>query len=748
MAEEEEEIELENKDEEEKVEKENEKLIEKENEKDDNQNNFSNKDLSENLSNKNLIQEKKKKSDKNEYKEESSLQILNSNISLEIPTETIIFSSLSKEEKLKYFNFFLANDTIFNRESEGTWIAEIDIFEDKEEEEEEKMSSPDLKFQNKSKSSTLQKAKSGNLKKNYDPKYNKLLNVIKPPEGIKGTKMNLSAIKYMIQEIYSLKFMKDTQALLNQDEAEPEEFPVFVGQFFVNKFPKKDTSYKKAIDFMLSLDFYSLNHKDIKIFQQFVTEEYDSDDLIFYLFVRSCIEKEQKLFFLEKAKENLTQDKDDDILVPSKHFKKLAKSIFGNDEETLLNNFLENIQKLLETESYEGKKKFLKSNSILNMALEKYHEYRGSDSDTKDVNDNENETNEENITIKEKKLDEKNNNEIKEDKSETESEKEENENSDEQKEEIVEQKSKTEIKKPQKKNETNTNKKNIKVPTLSTSTIPKKPVTNSGKTVKISTTISTKPPPSSKISKPSTGIKKPANKQLNINKSSMSGKISKGQKSDIIKNKPSNPPSSIEIKSSLTSKAVNKLVKEPKIKVNTAAKKKLNSSVGKRPIKKEEETIEQSEEFKKILNKNKIEKVKTDVEKSTCLLYIINDYFKLKEIDSYFKNIVDMNPMFKAFSSQILANIKTAKEFMIKKLSGICKYISAGDKNGYHNFIKIKEKGDKNNFEILKNHYNSLLKIDSLKNLAEKDVENFCKLILDIPELTVQTTKTLLNFCE
>ena len=48
----------------------------------------------------------------------------------EVPTEVIIFSNLSKEEKIKYFNFFIANDTIFNREPEGTWIAEIDIFED------------------------------------------------------------------------------------------------------------------------------------------------------------------------------------------------------------------------------------------------------------------------------------------------------------------------------------------------------------------------------------------------------------------------------------------------------------------------------------------------------------------------------------------------------------------------------------------------------------------------------------------
>ena len=52
--------------------------------------------------------------------------------------------------------------------------------------------------------------------------------------------MDINAIKYMIQEIYSLKFLKDTQALLGKEEEEPEAFPEFVGNFLINKFPKKD----------------------------------------------------------------------------------------------------------------------------------------------------------------------------------------------------------------------------------------------------------------------------------------------------------------------------------------------------------------------------------------------------------------------------------------------------------------------------------------------------------------------------
>ena len=103
---------------------------------------------------------------------------------------------------------------------------------------------------------------------------------------------------------------------------------------------------------MLSLDFYGLKHKDIKVFQQFVTEEYDTDDLIFYLFVRSCIEKELKVFFLEKAKENLGEgvlygQEDDDIMVPVKKCEKLAKAVFGSEEKNLLKTFIKLREKIV-----------------------------------------------------------------------------------------------------------------------------------------------------------------------------------------------------------------------------------------------------------------------------------------------------------------------------------------------------------------------------------------------------------------
>ena len=705
----------------------------------------------------------------------------------EIPTEIIIFSTLSKEEKIKYFNFFIANDTIFNREPEGTWIAEIDIFED------DKNESPDLELSSKKKDiKDLRQSRFKTTKKDYDAIYSKLIKVINPAPGIKGTKMNLSAIKYMIQEIYSLKFLKDTQALFNKEDVEPEPFPVFVGNFLINKFPKKDTLHKKAIDFMLSLDFYGLKHKDIKVFQQFVTEEYDADDLIFYLFVRSCIEKEQKVFFLEKAKENLGQgllygQENDDILIPVKKCEKLAKAIFGTDEDELMTTFMDNIKKLLETDAADEKKKHLKANAILNMSLANYHDSRGKvdevDEDKEKDNSDEEKEKKKHKKDKDKKEKKHKKDKDKKDKdkkdkkdkkhehkhkhkkeAESEEEKEEEEKDDKEEDEKDNNEEEVEIeeKKPEKATPAKPTKLRAAAPkkaNLKTSSAPSNTkISNTNSSIKSKPSTTSTETKSSKTTKASNTIKVPATKstgtkanpnKININKST-SSRINTtsgfGTKPSTAVNKPVRKVSQ-EARVDPNKESKTKIAK--KQGSSSVGKRKVNTSVGKRTAGHgTDKPVEQTLEFKKILNKNRIEKANNEAEKLTCLLYIISDYFKLKEIDGFFKNIVDSNPIFKNYSAKIFANIKNTKEFTLKKLNGICKYIAAGDKNGFVNFMKIRDKGGKHSFESMKSSFNSLLKSGPLKNLNENNIGEFCKMILEIPELSVQTSKSLLKYCE
>ncbi len=707
----------------------------------------------------------------------------------EVPTEIILFSTLSKEDKIKYFNFFIANDTVFTHESQGTWIAEIDIYDDEKSTDVEITSSKQSDIKN------LRQSAFRSTKKDYDTIYSKLIKVINPSPGIKGKKMDINVIKYMIQEIYSLKFLKDTQSLFDKEDVESDSFPEFVGNFLVNKFPKKEILDKKAVDFMLSLDFYGLKHKDIKVFQQFVTEEYDTDDLIFYLFVRSCIEKEFKVFFLEKAKESLGEgllygQEDEDIMISAKKCEKLGKAIFGSEEKELLKTFMDNIKRLLETDAADEKKKHLKANAILNMSLENYHNSRGkvdeANEDQERDSDDENrkkkkkdkkkkekekekgkEKGKEKEKVKEKvkdKTKEKEKEKVQKKKKEVEEVKkkkpkhkeEDSEDEDDRKnlarkdyyeddeeEEKITKKQPPKLraqKKPNLKPSTNTKvlpKNNTK---LSSSTKQKTSGTTGNKLGKSTTITNTIKVPTSKVAS------KPANKPTISTKSNITGGSNRiNTLGNRITSSKAPRKGSQEARVRVNSKP--KISKKPPTS-SSVGKRKPASSVGKRKLPGfGNEELEQTQEFKKILAKNRVDKVKTESDKATCLLYIINDFFRMKEIDGYFKSIIDNNPMFQTFSSKINANIKTLKEFTLKKLNGICKYISTGDKSGFYNFMKIKDKSVKNNFDTLRSSYNNLLK-KQLKNLGENDVSHFCKAILDIPELSVQTSKSLLKYCE
>ena len=191
---------------------------------------------------------------------------------------------------------------------------------------------------------------------------------------------------------------------------------------------------------------------------------------------------------------------------------------------------------------------------------------------------------------------------------------------------------------------------------------------------------------------------------------------------------------------------------------NQVVRNKESSSVGKRNNSANKRAgnvagkLDESElqDFKKILAKNKVERVKTEKEKVEYLKNVISDYFRYKEIDKFFRKMIESNPIFKGVSSKIMKNVKNTKEFSLRKLNAINALVASGDKNAFYNFMKIKEKDkvNRNYFEIMKKSFNSLVKGGPLKNMAEIEISNYCRIVLDFPEFSIQVSKDLLKYCE
>ena len=211
-------------------------------------------------------------------------------------------------------------------------------------------------------------------------RYQKFLELVSPLVGIRGKKMNINELRYCIEEIYSIRFINDTNNIRENGETEDFPFPNFVLEFLSNKYIKKPAVDQHSLDLVSSIDFFKNKDTIISIFAKFLNEELDSDDLEFYLYVRSCIEKELNTMFIELARQQikkgkLSQEERDKSCLSIKSCLNLANNIYGDEQEELLNAFMNKIEEILTEQKNNGiKKNLIEADKILEITLNDYHE--------------------------------------------------------------------------------------------------------------------------------------------------------------------------------------------------------------------------------------------------------------------------------------------------------------------------------------------------------------------------------------
>jgi hypothetical protein len=140
----------------------------------------------------------------------------------------------------------------------------------------------------------------------FEGRYKKFIELVNPLVGIRGKRMNINELKYCIEEIYSIRFINDS----NKDNDEQYfPFPNFVLEFLNNKYIKKPAVDQHSLDLILSIDFFREKDSIVDIFSKFLNEELDNDDLEFYLYVRFCIEKELNKTLIELTRQKKRENK-------------------------------------------------------------------------------------------------------------------------------------------------------------------------------------------------------------------------------------------------------------------------------------------------------------------------------------------------------------------------------------------------------------------------------------------------------
>ena len=159
-------------------------------------------------------------------------------------------------------------------------------------------------LRSKKKSDQFEKEKKVPQKKNFldnfEGRYQKFVELVNPLVGIRGKRMNITELKYCIEEIYSIRFINDSN---KENEEQNFPFPNFVLEFLNNKYIKKPAVDQHSLDLILSIDFFKTKDLIVEIFSKFLNEELDNDDLEFYLYVRFCIEKELNKTFIEISRQ-------------------------------------------------------------------------------------------------------------------------------------------------------------------------------------------------------------------------------------------------------------------------------------------------------------------------------------------------------------------------------------------------------------------------------------------------------------
>ena len=263
----------------------------------------------------------------------------------------INLSDVPNIRKEKIYSFINENQIKFNKDENGDSFAMV------------KFENPENSNSNITKNKKEDKKYNSNISAEILAKvYFKFISLVKPMVGIRAKKITLYDLRYCIEEIYSVAFVKYTQILKmkineNNENIFPS-FPSFVFEFIVNKWAKKQLIDQTCMNILLSLEYFKLNFEDIKLFSNFLNENYNNEDLLFFLFLRSNIEKNLGVSILEKAKDDtIIQHKEDkeeifmNLYLNQKQISKIITTIYNCDDEILLNQVLQRLHPFYEQNS-------------------------------------------------------------------------------------------------------------------------------------------------------------------------------------------------------------------------------------------------------------------------------------------------------------------------------------------------------------------------------------------------------------
>ncbi|CAG9330597.1 unnamed protein product [Blepharisma stoltei] len=213
-------------------------------------------------------------------------------------------------------------------------------------------------------------------------KFQNMVNLLKLQSGthLRPKILSIGNLIRAIEEIYNAKYKQDT-AIIEEElvrkasNKQPVPFPEFVADYLADKYKNRRMIEQNTIDLCQSLETYEKDYVEIKTFSNFLTAFLDSDDLIFFLFVRNSIQKILGLQFAPKFPGQRVTEDTRSIFLNMKQCIKVTNVVFA-DEESLQKTFISQVDKVMQNS--DNLESLINVASFMELFLEIYHEVQPS----------------------------------------------------------------------------------------------------------------------------------------------------------------------------------------------------------------------------------------------------------------------------------------------------------------------------------------------------------------------------------
>jgi hypothetical protein len=239
--------------------------------------------------------------------------------------------------------------------------------------------------------------------------YPKFYSLISLRDNIAPKLRPLSWLMRLIEEIYDNRYARDTAELREDAEGAaqaagappqssrpkgPTDYPSFVVEFFSKRYGLPQLIDQTCWDLLYNVHAARKEYLEVEVFARFLEEYYDPDDLLFFLYVRSVVQKELRFTFrsrwTELGKSTLGADKTPKaIFMSHRECVLVARVVFGSETDPLFRTFMALVESRLQSgpsttstrsgRATGGDSRRIEVMQFLHLALTEYHDTRPSD---------------------------------------------------------------------------------------------------------------------------------------------------------------------------------------------------------------------------------------------------------------------------------------------------------------------------------------------------------------------------------